>query len=255
MYNFAGKHIVICGGANGLGLHFAREFSKANGRVSILDLTESQEKRFSHFICDVSRFDETHSVLKEALEKSGKIEALVNCIRAKKSLPSSFLYSEKETWEKGIAVNLGTYFNASSALCELIKDQGGCSIVNISSISASLVSSDQGVDYHCAKAAINQLTRFLAVKYGPYGVRVNSVSPGLISHHASEKASSSPSASYYQQCAQSIPLRRSGGPQEVANLVLFLASEFSSFITGQEIVIDGGLSICEQLHLLSPSKT
>lgn len=255
MFNLSNKQVVICGGANGLGLRFAFAFSKMNSHVSILDLFKSQEAAFSHFICDVSNFDETHSVLENIIKEKGKIDVLINCIRLKGNpISSSFSALDTKLWEKGIQINLGTYFNASSAVCELMKGkEAGCSIINISSISADLISSDQTIDYHCAKAAINQLTRFLAVKYGPYNIRVNSISPGLISHHAPEKASQSPSASQYQHRAQFIPLRRSGGPQDVANLALFLASEFSSFITGQDITIDGGLSICEQLYLLAAS--
>jgi glycerol dehydrogenase len=253
VYDFSDKQIVVCGGANGLGAYFSEEFSKANGSVAVLDLVAPRLKGPSfHFICDVSNYDDTFSVLEKIVKEKGKVDALINCIRLKGNPTPSFSPLEKETWEKGLRINLGTYFNASSAVCELMKDkETGCSIINISSISASLISSDQTIDYHCAKAAINQLTRFLAVKYGPYNIRVNSVLPGLISHHAPEKASSHPSASLYQRRARSIPLKRSGGPQDVANLVLFLASDFSNFITGQDIVIDGGLSICEQLYLLS----
>ena len=259
MYNLSNKQIVICGGANGLGLHFATEFSKMCGSVHILDLFPPPtllNNNCSHFICDVSDFDKTQSTFENLLKHHGKIDILVNCIRSQGTPhTASFAPLESKSWEKGLQINLNTYFNSSSVVCELMKEkQEGCNIINISSISSSLISSDQPIDYHCAKAAITQLTRFLAVKYGPYNIRVNSISPGLISHHISEKSSCSPSASLYQQRARSIPLRRSGGPQDVMNLVLFLVSDFSSFITGQDIIIDGGLSVCEQLYLLSSSQ-
>jgi NAD(P)-dependent dehydrogenase (short-subunit alcohol dehydrogenase family) len=94
------------------------------------------------------------------------------------------------------------------------------------------------------------MTRYLAVEYGPYGVRINTVSPGLISNNDSEYASDSLDASLYSKYANLVPLRRSGSPDEVADLALFLALSSSSFITGQNIVIDGGLSLREQIGVL-----
>jgi NAD(P)-dependent dehydrogenase (short-subunit alcohol dehydrogenase family) len=240
------KTVLLCGATQGLGHTIAQRFLALEWNVVILDLLGGKEGPIHFYPCDVSDFAATQKSIDQIIEKFHAIDALVNCIRYRKKKECHL--SAFESWKKSIDIDLNTFFNASSLVCEHMKQiQRGCSIINISSVLSELVTDSESIGYHAAKAAINQLTRCLAVEFGPHNIRVNAISPGLISNHHSEPCSRDPSASPYAKFANHIPLRRSGDPQEVADLVLFLTSPSSSFITGQNIVIDGGLSIREQL--------
>lgn len=244
------KNAVLCGASQGLGNTIAKKLFENGWSVHILDLVPKEDPHFTFYECDVSNFESTKKCINEIIGKHKTIDALINCIRYRKKAKQPACFSEE--WKKGIDVDLHTFFNACSLVCDHMKNIGsGCSIINISSVLSECITLTEPVSYHASKAAINQLTRYLAVQYGPFNIRVNAISPGLISNHHSEKSSSNPDASLYAKLARHIPLRRTGDPKEIAELVLFLASATSSFITGQNIVIDGGLMIREQLGILS----
>lgn len=240
------KNIVIAGGANGMGQKIAQKFLTSDWNPIILDIASNNSSSFPYYQCDVSLHNQTQECIDAIVKKFHTIDALVNCIRYRPKLKKA--ECNAEDWQKGIDVDLNTYFNTCSTVCEMMKDlKGECSIVNISSVLSECVTLSEPLSYHASKAAINQLTRYLAVKYGPHGIRVNTVSPGLISNERAEPYSNSEAASPYSRLAKHIPLRRTGSPEEIADLILFLVGPSSSFITGQNIVIDGGLMIREQL--------
>jgi len=244
------KNVVLCGASQGLGAVIARKFYDQNWNVIILDLLEPSNSKMQFYQCDVTDFEATKKCIDEITQKYQAIDGLVNCIRYRNKENKGISFHKE--WERGMEIDLHTYFNASLLVCNRMKTiEKDCSIVNISSVLSDLVSTKESINYHMAKAAINQMTRYLAVEFGPYNIRVNSVLPGLISNHESEKSSTSPSASLYSRGASHIPLRRSGAPEEVAELVLFLVSSLSSYITGQNIVIDGGLALREQFDVFS----
>lgn len=252
-FNLEDKVAIIVGGANGLGTTLGLEFANQGSQVVVLDIQQNPSLNFKAEVyqCDASNFTEVQNALQSILDKFEQIDILVNCIRLKKNSINQI--NEIESWNQGLKINLNTYFNTSFAFCELLKkNQKNGSIINISSVTSSLINLNESISYHCSKAAIDQMTRYFAVKYGPHQIRINSVLPGLVSHSFSEPSNTAKNSSFYSKLASYIPLRRSGAPQELASAVLFFASDAASFITGQAIALDGGLSICEQ-HGLLPS--
>jgi 3-oxoacyl-[acyl-carrier protein] reductase len=245
------KNVLFCGAGRGLGSKIASLFCSKRWEVIILDLTCDQELLdlgASFYPCDLSDFEITERCIYEIAKKSNSIDALINCVRYRKKTGEKLHFAEE--WKKALDVDLHSYFYATSIVCELMKTNGNAgSIVNISSVVSEFVTLKESLSYHTAKAAINQMTRYLAVQYGPHNIRLNAVLPGLISTQQAEKSSDDLGASLYAKYAKEIPLRRSGSPQEVAELIFFLISPASSFITGQSIVIDGGLNIREQLDM------
>ncbi|PIS02129.1 MAG: hypothetical protein COT85_07045 [Chlamydiae bacterium CG10_big_fil_rev_8_21_14_0_10_42_34] len=245
------KKAVLCGASQGIGRTIAYKFHSLGWEVAILDVQSNEEMQsagINMHTCDVSDFIKTESTFKKIFEDFGTVDVLVNCIRTRQKAPSTAPLFEQ--WEKALKVDLNTYLNASLIVCEKMKTLSKpCNIIQFSSITSHLITLRESMSYHTAKAAINQMTKYLAVQYGPYNIRVNAISPGLISNEKSENYSSMPDASLYSKLALHIPLRRSGSPEEVAEVALFLSTSASSFISGQEIVVDGGLSICEQVGI------
>jgi len=231
-----------------LGAAFAAGFLQAGGRVAVIDLATPSMDGVLGVRCDASDPDQLAEAFTSIGSELGGLDVLVNSIRYR---PKA---DEPPAWSRELQVNLDTYYYASRLAYGLMsRSILGGSIVNVSSVTSFLVADVQTTAYHCSKAAIDQLTRCLAVEYGPANVRVNAVLPGLISRASSEPASESSDASLYARQAISIPLRRSGGPEELSNAILFLASPLASFVTGQCLVVDGGLSIREQLSVTGGS--
>ena len=238
------KVAIVTGGAHGMGEAEARLFAREGAKVVVADILadmgeqvaadirrDGGEARFERL--DVTSEAEWDRVVGATLAAYGKLDILVN--NAGISASSFNDIDGTDGWDRIIAVNqTSVFFGTRRTAAEMMKTGRG-SIVNISSI-LGLVGSESGHPaYGASKGAVRLYTKQAAVRYGPHGVRVNSVHPGymppmLNSTNAGERA---------DKIART-PLRRLGEPIEVAHGVLFLASDEASFITGTELVIDGG---------------
>ncbi len=238
------KVAIVTGGAHGMGEAEARLFAREGAKVVVADILadmgeqvaadirrDGGEARFERL--DVTSEAEWERVVAATVANYGKLDILVNNAGIGSSTFNDI--DGTDGWDRIIAVNqTSVFFGTRRAAAEMTKAGGG-SIVNISSI-LGLVGSDTGHPaYGASKGAVRLYTKQAAVRYGPHGVRVNSVHPGymppmLNSTNAGERA---------DKIART-PLRRLGEVIEVANGVLFLASDEASFITGTELVIDGG---------------
>ena len=241
-----GKVAIISGAAHGMGAEEARLFAKEGARVVIADLLEEEGKQVEAQIVesggeavfqllDVTSEEDWNRAVEETLSRFGKIDILVNNAGVSSTTRGDPM--DSDDWRRIMDVNSTGVFLGTKSVLPAMKDAGAGSIVNISSIMGFVASEAGHPAYQASKGAVRILTKSTAVQYGPYGIRANSVHPGFMPPMRSTLGVDM--ATRQEQIRQT-PLRRSGETIEVANGVLFLASDEASFITGTELVIDGG---------------
>lgn len=216
---FQNKVIVITGGAGGIGQCIAEEFAKQGAHVCIIDCLDGD-----HYVGDLADKSTLEAFAQAVIRKYGHVDVLVN------NAPPAFIGIDKcsyEQFQKSLAVGVTAPFYLSKLFAPYFAE--GASIINISS-SRDRMSQPQTESYTAAKGGISALTHALAVSFAGK-VRVNSVSPGWIDRHYTV---------YEGADAAQQPVGRVGNPLDIANMVLFLASEKAGFITGENICIDGG---------------
>lgn len=241
-----GKVAIITGAAHGMGAVEARLFAQEGARVVIADILEEEGKqlevelnaagREAMFVhTDVTRETEWQHVVEATVSRFGKLDILVN----NAGLSSTSVADPMDTdgWRRIMEVNATGVFLGTKYAVPAMRKAGGGSIVNISSIMGFVGGESGHPAYHASKGAVRIFTKATAVKYGPDGIRANSVHPGFM---PPMRSSRQPEPAVRQEQIQLTPLRRIGKPIEVAYGVLFLASDEASFITGTELVIDGG---------------
>jgi 3-oxoacyl-[acyl-carrier protein] reductase len=229
---FSNKVVLITGAAGGIGSALCRKFSKYNAKVYQTDIQYVDNTNFIQG--DISDQEFIKNLVKQISEKEGRIDILVNnagiCPR------TSVLDISFDEWRKVLDVNLTSTFFLSQAVLEImIKNKSG-TIVNLASVAGQVGGIAVGAHYSASKAAIECLTKTFAKNGAPYGIRVNAVAPGVIDtdiHKQSTKEQ-------LEQYIRSIPLGRMGTPDEVANIILVLASDLASYLTGTTIDINGG---------------
>ena len=247
-----GKVALISGGARGMGAEEAKLFAREGAKVVIGDLLESEGRKTqaeisqaggeAHFVrLDVTNEEEWRSAIKETLSQFGRLDILVNNagIRGMVSATTQIRLedSTEENWDRVMDVNGKGVFLGTKHAIPAMRLSGGGSIVNISSISGIVGLGSDGA-YPASKGAVRLLTKSTAIQYGKEGIRCNSVHPGFIDTPMNEVSWADPQRRVERE--KVTPLGRIGLPRDVANGVLFLASDESSFITGSELIIDGG---------------
>ena len=239
--------VLITGGASGIGAAMVEQFANQGAEVAFLDIAEESaaaliEKlapivanRPAFLKCDLTNIDELRSAIGKVETRFGAIRVLVN--NAASDDRHEFSEVTPEYWDERMHVNLRHQFFAIQAVAPKMTQAGRGSIVNMSSI-AWMIPSTGLPAYVTAKAGIVGLTRTLARELGGANIRVNSISPGAIMTERQRRLWMTPD--YLAEIMERQSINRELTPEDVANLVLFLASEDSSAITGQNFVIDGG---------------
>ncbi|PIU98680.1 hypothetical protein COS61_00070 [Candidatus Wolfebacteria bacterium CG03_land_8_20_14_0_80_40_12] len=249
MNNLKGKVAIVTGARRGMGRTHALALAKAGAKVAVADISLEECQRVVEEIakqggeamaikCDVSKKKEVDEMVKKIVKEFGKIDILVNNAGIAQFVP--FLEMTEEEWDRTLDINLKGYFLCAQACVkEMVKQKSGV-IVNIASVAMGQqgVGMSNIVHYCASKGGIAGMTEALAVELAPYNIRVNAISPGMI--ETPMISSIKQDSKTVEAMLAKVPMRRVGKPEEVSNLVLFLASEVSSYMTGSTVIIDGG---------------
>jgi 3-oxoacyl-[acyl-carrier protein] reductase len=249
-YDFTGKTVLVTGAGHGLGRAIARGFAELGAEVFGVDLDQAeleQTRREAGALCQVRRLDVTdreavHALVAEAASANGAVSILVNNaggVRGQIGRPLEAI--EPADWQAIFDVNLSGAFWCAQAVAPSMKRARSGRIVNISSRAGLEVSLTGIQAYASAKAGLIGLTRQLAHELGPWKVTVNSVAPGFIrSNPTTERQWEAMGPDGQARLIQSIALQRLGTPDDIVHAVLFFASDYAGWITGQVLSVDGG---------------
>ena len=245
--DFTGKIALITGAASGMGAATAREFSRAGGQVVMVDRNGELAGRVANeigagpaVVGDVSDSAFCQRTVEMALERYGRLDVLVNA--AGIIVRADALNTSDEQWQRVMNVNVNGVFFMSRAAIGPMKKQGQGAIVNFGSIWGEVGSA--GVVAYCAsKGAVHQITRAMALDHVKDGIRINAVCPGEVNTPmlASERAEPV-TPELMQRLAAAVPLGRMAEPVEIARVVLFLASDAASYMTGSMVTVDAGFT-------------
>ena len=242
--DFANKTVVVTGSARGIGRVIAEQFARLNANVVISDLDEETMERAVGkiggttvgFKADVTKAADIDKLFEKTVERFGRVDIVVN--NAGITRDSVMIRMAEKDWDMVLDINLKGAFLVTKAAARIMMKQRYGRIVNISSV-VGLKGNAGQANYAASKAGLIGLTKSSAKELASRGVTVNAVAPGFI---ATEMTEALPEAAK-QQFLERMFLTRPGSPQDVAAAVLFLASDEASYITGQVLAVDGGLSM------------
>ena len=241
-----GKVALVTGAARGIGKAIALKFASEGADVAFTDLvineaaqeTISEIAAFGHkvkgYASNAANFEETHTVVDEILKDFGRIDILVNNAGITKD--GLVMRMTEDQWDAVINVNLKSAFNFIHAVIPGMARQKGGSIINMASIAGQMGNPGQ-VNYASSKAGLIAMAKSVAKEMGSRGIRANAIAPGFI---VSEMTNALPEA-VREEYIKVIPMKRGGTVDEIANTALYLASDLSSYVTGQVIAVNGGL--------------
>ncbi len=247
-FDFAGKVVLVTGSGTGLGRHIAFRFFQAGASLALHYRSNregadslAEEIRNAHgqtciFQADLAREEDVARMIEQTCGDLGTLEVLIN--NAGEYPSSGLLEMSAAEWDQVMDVNLrGTFLATRAAARQMIKANRGGVIINVASIEGMFPASGHS-HYNAAKAGVLMFTRSSAWELGKHNIRINSISPGLIWRDGIERAW----PEGVQAWMSNVPLQRLGQPQDIADACLFLASSAASWITGANLVVDGGIS-------------
>jgi NAD(P)-dependent dehydrogenase (short-subunit alcohol dehydrogenase family) len=243
----AGKVALITGGASGMGQSEAMVFAREGARVVVADLLDAEGQQVADKIAggggqarfvklDVTSEADWQKAVEAAVGAFGKLDVLVNNAGISGTFDPDTLSTA--AWDALMNVNAKGVFLGMKHAIPRLREAGGGAIVNISSISGFVGQTMVHMAYNASKGAVRIMTKAAAVQYAKDGIRINSVHPGFMPPMRTSKASADPE--WRAKMLKAVPMKREGRVEEVAHAVLFLASDEASYITGTELVVDGG---------------
>ncbi|WP_457568500.1 3-oxoacyl-[acyl-carrier-protein] reductase [Desulfurobacterium sp.] len=238
--DLTGRVALVTGGTRGIGKAIAAALKEAGATVYITGTNEEKTKKAAEELgvngikMNVCDREEVKKAVSEIVENEGKIDILVN--NAGITRDTLFVRMKDEDWDSVIETNLTGIYNVTRQIVPLMVKKRSGTIINISSV-VGFTGNPGQVNYASAKAALVGFTKSLAKEVAPRGIRVNAIAPGYITTDMTQKIPQK----IKETLIKSIPMRREGKPSEVADVVLFLASDMSSYVTGTTIHVNGGL--------------
>jgi 3-oxoacyl-[acyl-carrier protein] reductase len=243
-----GKVALVTGAARGIGKAIAVKYASEGANIAFTDLVIDEnglntKKELEGFgvkvlalASNAASFEEAHKVIDDVVKEFGRLDILVNNAGITKD--GLMMRMSEQQWDMVININLKSAFNYIHAVTPVMMRQKSGSIINMSSVVGVGGNAGQS-NYSASKAGMLGLTKSIAQELGSRGVRANAVAPGFILTDMTDKLPEE----VKKQWAEQIPLRRGGAPEDVANVCLFLASDLSSYVTGQVISVCGGMKM------------
>jgi NAD(P)-dependent dehydrogenase (short-subunit alcohol dehydrogenase family) len=243
LFSLDDRIALVTGGARGIGFASAQALKGHGAKVVIIDINvelgqQAAQKLEADFIAaDLTKSDQVRQAADSIVKKYGRIDVALNNAGIAVNVPSE--ECSDEDWLRVININLNAVFYCCREFGKVMLQQGRGSIINLASMSGVISNTPQPQSaYNASKAGVILLTKSLAGEWAKRGVRVNSISPGYIGTEMTKLGTSQ--SDWYQRWLEFTPMGRLGEPQEVASVVVFLASDASSYFTGSNLLVDGG---------------
>jgi len=251
-YSLKNKVALVTGAASGIGLATARAYAAAGASVALADINSEQVNhavrtlvaegyRAKAITCNAADLDDVEAMVQEAVATFGQLDIAFNNAGVQNQL-AEIAEATAEDFDRVNAVNLRGVWGCMKYELQQMRKQGSGAIVNCSSI-GGIVGGAQRASYHAAKHGVLGLTKSAALEYAAHNIRVNAVCPGLIWTPMVDAMVASGQKEALEAMVQAVPMQRHGKAQEIADAVLWLSSDASSYVTGQSISIDGGLTM------------
>ncbi len=248
-FSLKDKVVLITGASRGIGQAAAIGLAQTGADVAIAsrklpDLEKVAEevrktgRKCVPVVAHIGKTEETNNLVKRVLEEFGKIDILVNNAATNPTMASAIDVDER-TWDSIMNLNLKGLFFLSQAVARVMRGKGGGKIINVASVAG--IRPDILPLYSISKAGVIMATKVMAQQWAPYNIRVNAIAPGLTKTRFSEALWKNPDI--LQMAMSRTPLARPAEPEEMVGAIIYLASDASSYVTGQVIAIDGGITI------------
>ncbi|AKU16964.1 3-oxoacyl-ACP reductase [Luteipulveratus mongoliensis] len=242
-----GKVAVVTGGCSGIGLATARRFAEEGAHVVIVDLDEEGGAKVAAEVgglyvrCDVTSADDVEAAFAAAKQTYGSVDVAFNNAGISPPEDDSILTTDLEAWRRVQEVNLTSVYLCCKAALPYMIEQGKGSIINTASFVALMGAATSQISYTASKGGVLAMSRELAVQFARQGVRVNALCPGPVNTPLLQELFAK-DVERAQRRLVHVPMGRFGEPEEIANAVVFLASDESSFITATDFLVDGGIA-------------
>ena len=252
LFDLAGKVAIVTGAASGIGRAIARRFAEESAIIIIADTAKNPREggeptealitaaggRAEAIETDVANWPAVDQLVSEVVKRHGRLDIMVN--NAAISTGKMLLEEDEDGWDRVMAVNIKSMFLTSKEVVPVMLDQGAGAIVNIASVQCLRGDPKPQDAYQASKAGVIALTKSIAVQYAPVCIRANCVLPGGAWTPLQERWDRDPEAA--RRAAEAVPLGRVGRAEDIANAIVFLLSDKASWITGTELIVDGGVT-------------